>query len=185
MYEPYVPACKQLNKYLEDLARRMPFAKFLRLHAFKANNNMDPVALPILMIHKGGELLHNLVRVSDDLPKEFTIEDVKELLEYCGVVDPSSEDYVKGSVRKTDRELEEEEQQEIEGIERALANANWDEINANGGAGGGKQTIGNLYANENRDKYDSQGFGGRGARNLSDSDGDSDDLDGFMDGFDG
>ena len=175
MYEPYVPACKQLNKILEELARRMPYAKFLRLHAFKANSNLDPVALPILMIHKGGELLHNLVRCSDDLPKDFTLEDVKDLLEYCGVLDPSSEENAKGGVRKTDRQLEEEEAREIEFIENKLANADWSGVNM----GGGKQTIGNLYENQN---YSDVGYGGSG--NLSDCADSDDDLDEYLDGYD-
>jgi len=177
MYEPYVPACKELNKIFEELARRMPYAKFLRLHAFKANSNLDPVALPILMIHKGGELLHNLVHCTDELPKDFTLNDVKDLLEYCGVLDPSGEENAKGSVRKTDREEEEEEQREIEAIESKLRNADWNAMGGGMNAGGGKQVIGNLY--------EKHGFGG--SNNLESygngNESDSDDLDEYLDGY--
>jgi len=204
MYEPYVPACKMINKYvgeneersdeyycygasllvapltnslhqhsinryLEELARRLPYAKFLRLHAFKANSNLDPVALPIIMIHRGGELIHNLVRVSDDLPKDFLLEDLKDLLENCGVLDPTSEDNARGAVRKTERQQEEEEEREIAYIENALQNADWGQVNN----GGGKQVIGNLY---DKNRYDDVGYRGE--------DSDSDDLDGYLDGYD-
>ncbi|GMH99374.1 hypothetical protein TrLO_g14578 [Triparma laevis f. longispina] len=90
MYEPYVDDCKKINKLLEQLARRMNWCKFLRLHCFKANPNFDPIALPVLMVYKGGELAHNFVKVTDDLPTDFTIDDVQWLLENCGIVNPTS-----------------------------------------------------------------------------------------------
>jgi hypothetical protein len=91
MYEPYIKACKDINKMLEVLARRMPFAKFLRLHAHKANANFDPIGLPVIMVHRGGELIHNFTRVTDDLPPDFKEDDVMWLLENAGVVDPENE----------------------------------------------------------------------------------------------
>mmetsp|Transcript_17301 Transcript_17301/g.34717 ORF Transcript_17301/g.34717 Transcript_17301/m.34717 type:complete len:325 (+) Transcript_17301:441-1415(+) len=90
MYEPYVPACKSINNMLENLARRMKWCKFLRLHCFKANPNFDPIALPVLMVYKGGELAHNYVKVTDELPKDFTVDDLQWLLENSGCVNPAS-----------------------------------------------------------------------------------------------
>ena len=66
------------------------FARFLRLKAFSVNPDFDVIALPTVMIHKGGQLVHNLTKILDHLPKRFGVNDVTELLESCGVVDPVS-----------------------------------------------------------------------------------------------
>ena len=66
------------------------FARFLRLKAFSVNPDFDVIALPTVMIHKGGQLVHNLTKNLDHLPKRFGVNDVTELLESCGVVDPVS-----------------------------------------------------------------------------------------------
>jgi len=76
-YEPYIDGCKKINRMLEDLARRMSWCKFLRLHRFKANPNFDEIALPVVMVYKGGELVENWVKVTDDLPPDFIIDDVQ------------------------------------------------------------------------------------------------------------
>lgn len=97
MYEPGIPECKKVNRFLEGLARDMPWVRFLRLHAMKANMNIDHIALPIVMVYKAGELEQNFCRVQDDLPKDFTAADVRWLLENCGLVDPASVEYDAGS----------------------------------------------------------------------------------------
>ena len=83
-------ACKKINAMLDRLARTMFWCKVLRLHCFKANPNFDPIALPVIMVYKGGELVQNFVKVTDDLPKDFKMEDLQWLLENAGVVNPSS-----------------------------------------------------------------------------------------------
>jgi len=90
MYEPYVEGCKRINGMLDTLAKRMTWCQFVRLHCFKANPNFDPIALPVIMIHRGGDLVNNFVKVTDDLPKEFKAEDLQWLLENAGVVNPES-----------------------------------------------------------------------------------------------
>jgi hypothetical protein len=90
MYEPYIDDCKKINRLLESLARKMSWCKFLRLHCFKANPNFDVIALPVIMVYKGGELVENWVKVTDDLPPDFGLDDIQWLLENAGVVNPES-----------------------------------------------------------------------------------------------
>ncbi|GMI24920.1 hypothetical protein TrRE_jg7189, partial [Triparma retinervis] len=90
MYEPYVEGCKRINNMLEDLARRMTWCQFVRLHCFKANPNFDPIALPVIMLYRGGELVENFVKATDALPNDFKVADLQWLLENAGVVDPES-----------------------------------------------------------------------------------------------
>ncbi|GMI29938.1 hypothetical protein TrCOL_g6438 [Triparma columacea] len=108
MYEPYVPACKRINNMLEELARRMTWAQVVRLHCFKANPNFDPIALPVIMLYRGGELVDNFVKVTDALPNDFKVDDLQWLLENAGVVNPESaegqKDFVVHTGVEEDRE---------------------------------------------------------------------------------
>mmetsp|Transcript_16236 Transcript_16236/g.33364 ORF Transcript_16236/g.33364 Transcript_16236/m.33364 type:complete len:367 (+) Transcript_16236:44-1144(+) len=90
MYEPYVEGCKRINNMLDELSRRMRWCQVARLHCFKANPNFDPVALPVIMVYRGGEMVENFVKVTDVLPKDFKVDDLQWLLENAGVVNPES-----------------------------------------------------------------------------------------------
>lgn len=90
LYEPFVSHCNTLNRYLEELARTMSFARFVRLRALEASKTFDLIGLPAVVMYKGGKLVHNLTRVTEHLPDKFTKEDVQWLLESCGAVNPHS-----------------------------------------------------------------------------------------------
>ena len=45
------------------------------------------ICLPAILIYRGGELIHNLVRFTDDLPKRFGVDDVREVLVKLGIDD--------------------------------------------------------------------------------------------------
>lgn len=92
--EESILACRRLDSALDKLALSMPHAKFIRVDAMEANPNLDAICLPAVLVYMGGEMTHNLVRFTDELPREFTVEDVKEVLEGLGVVDPGSTDGV-------------------------------------------------------------------------------------------
>jgi hypothetical protein len=89
LYEEYHAGCRKLNGVLENLARRMPSLRFLRLRATAAQPDFDPVALPTLMVYRGGELLESLLRVTDEMGGEradFGVDDVEWLLREKGGV---------------------------------------------------------------------------------------------------
>ena len=57
------------------------------MHLPEANSNLDMICLPAILIYRGGELIHNLVRFTDDLPKRFSVDDVREVLGKLGIDD--------------------------------------------------------------------------------------------------
>jgi hypothetical protein len=52
IYEPYLSGCHSLNKYLEQLARKYASMKFLRLQGSKTRQELDEVAMPILVVYQ-------------------------------------------------------------------------------------------------------------------------------------
>lgn len=87
VYETYIPNCRTLAPILETLSRELPNVRFLSLKASSFSSQLDPVALPSVLVHKGGALVANLTPITNDLPEHFGPKDVKELLsEYTTVV---------------------------------------------------------------------------------------------------
>ena len=89
LYEEHHAGCRKLNGVLEGLARRMQSLQFLRLRATLAQKDFDPVALPTLMVYRGGELVESLLRVTDEMGGEradFGMDDVEWLLREKGGV---------------------------------------------------------------------------------------------------
>lgn len=84
LYEDYIPDCQRLNRILEELSQILP-ARFLKLLASRAIQTMDPVGLPSLIIYRGGDLLANLTPITQELPKNFQVNHVRDLLERFGV----------------------------------------------------------------------------------------------------
>lgn len=89
LYETYVPACRTLIHTFEELSRKsFPHVRFLSLRASSASSKLDPVALPSVLIHKGGELLHNLTPFTATAGEKLSFDDVRavldELLVGCG-----------------------------------------------------------------------------------------------------
>ncbi|KAI9219915.1 Phosducin-domain-containing protein [Blastocladiella britannica] len=74
IYEPSIPDCNTLNGLLIPLSSRYARAKFVRIRAAAADPDMDPVALPVLQVYRGGSLVSNMVRVIDDLEVEVEAE---------------------------------------------------------------------------------------------------------------
>lgn len=89
LYEEYHAGCRKLNGVLEGLARRMAGLQFLRLRATSAQPDFDPIALPTLMVYRGGQLVESLLRVTDEMGGEradFSMDDVEWLLREKGGV---------------------------------------------------------------------------------------------------
>ena len=87
LYEPSILQCRQLQSILEKVAPSMNYAKFIEVNALDANPNLDTICLPAILIYKQGKLVHNLVRFTDDLPKGYGVDEVRNVFERIGVVD--------------------------------------------------------------------------------------------------
>lgn len=83
VFEPAISSCVRINRFLEEIAATsMQNVKFLRMQASSNQIEVDRVALPILNIYKGGELVQALVAVANELGGEFfSKEDLLWLLE--------------------------------------------------------------------------------------------------------
>ena len=64
--------------------------KFIEVDALEANPNLDAICLPAILIYRHGELVHNLVRFDDDLPRDFGAGDVRAIFEGLGVLGPTA-----------------------------------------------------------------------------------------------
>lgn len=86
LYEPSIASSRMLHSALDRVAQTMEHAKFIEVNALDANPNLDLICLPAILIYRGGELVNNMIKFTDGLPKAFTVEDVREALEVAGVV---------------------------------------------------------------------------------------------------
>lgn len=88
IYDRFDTACKNMNKALGALAseyKNVKFCKFMSTAAglsmfFKSNG------VPALLIYKGGQMIGNFVRVTDDLSDEFGSSDVEGFLVEAGML---------------------------------------------------------------------------------------------------
>mmetsp|Transcript_39730 Transcript_39730/g.124082 ORF Transcript_39730/g.124082 Transcript_39730/m.124082 type:complete len:385 (-) Transcript_39730:46-1200(-) len=89
LYEPYIHLCQRMNRTLEVLARRHPTVKFLRMRADHCRQvtgtAFDAIALPTLIIYKGGKTVNTVVRVQDEVGEELGVDEVEWLLSLEGV----------------------------------------------------------------------------------------------------
>ena len=95
--------CRMLRSALEELASSSHChhsaganeeggvgVKFIEVDALEANPNLDAICLPAILIYRHGELVHNLVRFDDDLPRDFGAGDVRAIFEGLGVLGPTA-----------------------------------------------------------------------------------------------
>lgn len=81
-----VQHCRMLHSALERVAQCTDSVRFVEVEAVEANPNLDTICLPAVLVYRGGELVHNIVRFADDLPRDFGAEDVRTALESLLVV---------------------------------------------------------------------------------------------------
>ncbi|KAL9189542.1 hypothetical protein ACHAXT_009217 [Thalassiosira profunda] len=86
--DPSMQQCQMLHSALDKVAHTMDFVRFVEVDAMEANPNLDTICLPALLVYRGGKMVHNLVRFTDDLPRGFGMEAVRDALEGVGIVDP-------------------------------------------------------------------------------------------------
>ncbi|XP_061186512.1 phosducin-like protein [Saccostrea echinata] len=82
LYEDDVEACEAMNGCLNCLAQEYPTVKFCKIRASDAtlSLNFSKSGVPALLIYKGGELIGNFVRLSDELGEDFYATDLESFL---------------------------------------------------------------------------------------------------------
>ncbi|TPX40409.1 hypothetical protein SeLEV6574_g06622 [Synchytrium endobioticum] len=94
LYQSAVEACRLTNTYLTQLAKKYGLVKFCRIVSTTADENFDLVALPALLVYRGGDLIHSFIRITDDIPGwrntgRIDMEDFEEYLLCHRVVNDS------------------------------------------------------------------------------------------------
>ena len=87
LYDESVESCKILDGKIEEIVRMVGKHRVrgLKLNAFDANEKLDPIALPTLMVYKSGALVHVFTRIKDDLLHGYSALDLYEFLRAHGV----------------------------------------------------------------------------------------------------
>ena len=89
LFDESIRECQQLHSVLKlmRLGSVQSSSRFIKVDALEANPDMDTIILPTILIYdKRGELKHNLVRVTDDLPRGFKAHDLCEYFDKLGIV---------------------------------------------------------------------------------------------------
>ncbi|XP_072228694.1 phosducin-like protein [Leuresthes tenuis] len=83
IYEPDVPGCEAMSGSLLCLAQEHPLVKFcsVRSSAISTSALFRDSALPALLVYKGGDLIGNFVRLTDQLGEDFFAVDLEALLQ--------------------------------------------------------------------------------------------------------
>lgn len=86
--EPGVPGCDAMAGSLLCLAQEYPLVKFCSVRGSSIGTSalFRGSALPALLVYKGGELIGNFVRVTDQLGDDFFAVDVEALLQEYGLL---------------------------------------------------------------------------------------------------
>lgn len=88
IYEADIPGCEAMSGSLMCLAQEYPLVKFcsVRSSAISTSALFRDSALPALLVYKGGDLIGNFVRVTDQLGEDFFAVDVEALLQEYGLL---------------------------------------------------------------------------------------------------
>uniref|UniRef100_A0AAY5L6L5 Phosducin domain-containing protein n=2 Tax=Esox lucius TaxID=8010 RepID=A0AAY5L6L5_ESOLU len=100
IYEGEVPACEAMTGSLLCLAQEYPLVKFcsVRGSAIGTSAQFRGSALPALLVYKGGDLIGNFVRITDQLGEDFYAVDVEALLQEYGLL-PDKPVFVAKTIR--------------------------------------------------------------------------------------
>ncbi|XP_036608573.1 phosducin-like protein isoform X1 [Trichosurus vulpecula] len=88
IYEDDIPGAEAMNGCMICLAAEYTSVKFCRVKSslIGASSRFTNNALPALLIYKGGELIGNFVRVTDQLGEDFFAVDLEAFLQECGLL---------------------------------------------------------------------------------------------------
>ncbi|XP_061589711.1 phosducin-like protein [Cololabis saira] len=92
IYESDIPGCEAMRGSLMCLAQEYPLVKFcsVRSSAISTSALFRDSALPALLVYKGGDLIGNFVRLTDQLGDDFFAVDLEALLQEYGLLPDKS-----------------------------------------------------------------------------------------------
>lgn len=92
IYENNIPGCEAMNGCLTCLSEEFPNVKFCRIFSSVAgmSKRFKAGGVPALLVYKGGQLIGNFVRITDDLGTDFFAEEVESFLTEHGVLPDKS-----------------------------------------------------------------------------------------------
>lgn len=92
IYENNIPGCEPMNGCLTCLSEDFPKVKFCKIFSSVAgmSQRFKAGGVPALLVYKGGQLIGNFVRVTDDLGTDFFAEEVEAFLTEHGVLPDKS-----------------------------------------------------------------------------------------------
>ncbi|KAG8447616.1 hypothetical protein GDO86_014936 [Hymenochirus boettgeri] len=88
IYEDDIPGAEAANGSIACLASEYPGVKFcnVKCSLLGTSAKFTKCALPALLIYKGGELIGNFVRITDQLGEDFFAVDLESFLHECGLL---------------------------------------------------------------------------------------------------
>jgi hypothetical protein len=96
LHEDWIPDCREVAHAFDRLARKHVHTKFLRMKATSCSAILKSIDhrkdLPCIMIYRGGETEHVLIKVAETMGEFFTEEDVEYMLQGKGAFDSRAED---------------------------------------------------------------------------------------------
>jgi hypothetical protein len=83
LYQNSNRSCLRMRQVLHDLSRSYPSVKFGEMLSTHAQLSFDDLALPALLIYKGGSLMESFVRITEDIGFNFDFDDLESFLVEC------------------------------------------------------------------------------------------------------
>lgn len=92
IFEDRIPACSVMNGCLISLSQEYPTVKFCKLVSSLAgmSRQFKIRGVPALLVYKGGQMIANFVRITDELGHDFYANDVENLLLEHGILPDKS-----------------------------------------------------------------------------------------------
>ena len=92
VYEDKIEACDAMDGCIKCLAKEYLNIKFCRIKATEArlSKKFSASGVPALLIYKGGEMIGNFIRLSDEFGDDFYATDVESFLQEHGML-PTTE----------------------------------------------------------------------------------------------
>jgi len=85
LYQDYIPACVKVNKCLASLSMKYTHVKFGKIQSTEAEANYDDIALPTILVYRGGEVFQCFVRITDEIGVAFDVDHLESLFLKCKV----------------------------------------------------------------------------------------------------
>ncbi|KAM6431304.1 phosducin-like protein isoform 2-T2 [Liasis olivaceus] len=88
IYEDDIPGAEALDGCMICLAAEYPTVKFCRVRSslIGTSSRFTSNALPALLVYKGGELIGNFIRITDQLGEDFFAADLEAFLQECSLL---------------------------------------------------------------------------------------------------